>query len=216
MAFDSDLPTPTTKIRNYPTVLTENFQALEQGQDSLQQWKANFIERNAIPSAPPVDPTRIDDNMQIFAKQNADGETDLYVLDDRGSANIIELTENGKIGGRSQDFVMNEVFFGTDAQGYGQWALPSAWGYVTSTPTLSYGYGVDSVAIQSITSTKITWDTSYITNANYIIVVTVLGENSTTSATVSGISSTEVVVSPRTAAGGNARSAFSFVVFGGR
>jgi len=139
MAFDKTLPANNTKIRQYPTVLTANFAGVEEGVDSLQQWKINLIERNAIPSAPPVDPARIDNTMQLYSKQNADGETDLYVIDDRSTANVVQLTENGRIGGAAQDFTIDEFYFVDNDTKYDAGNIVKARGSFNSSGVLTNG-----------------------------------------------------------------------------
>jgi hypothetical protein len=172
MAWDKSLPNNGTKIRNYPTVLTSNFAAVEEGGTTLQFWKQNFIERNAIPSAPAVDPARIDDVMQVYSKQNADGETDLYVTDDRAIANVIELTENGKVGGRAQSFVMQDVSFGTKTDLYTEDNMVTAWAYVNSAGALQDGTGLTSVK-NSTGKYTISFSTSA-SNATYGVLLTSL------------------------------------------
>lgn len=113
MAWDKTLPSNTTKIRNYPTVLTDNFSAIEEGDLTLTHWQVNFIERNAVPGAPPPanDPTRQDNTMILFSKQDGGGNTELFFLDDRSPANNIQLTENGYIGSSSTKISLNEFTF---------------------------------------------------------------------------------------------------------
>ena len=140
MAWDATLPNNQTKIRNYPTVLTANFAAVEQGGDTLQQWKANFIERNAITAAPPATPTRIDNVMQVYSRQNdTDSKTDLFILDDRATANEIQLTENGSIGGAAQNFILNQFKFEDNATTYNQGNIVKARGSFNSSGTLTNG-----------------------------------------------------------------------------
>jgi|GEM_PF-1798825 len=113
MAYDKTLPNNTTKIRNYPTVLTDNFSAIEEGDLTLKHWQVNFIERNAVPGAPPPanDPTRADDTMIVFSKQDASSETELFVMDDRNPANIIQFTEDGRLGGTTTNLSINNFSF---------------------------------------------------------------------------------------------------------
>lgn len=171
MAWDKSLPRNSTKLRNYPTVLNANFSAVEEGADSLQIWKANFIERNAIPSAPPVTPARIDDTMQIFSKQNpTDGETDLFVLDDRASANTIQLTENGYLGGLTQAVAMDSFTF-DGTRTFNENNIVSAYGFVTSGGSLSYGSGVASVTHGGTGLYTLNWAAGRFSNTNYAVVI---------------------------------------------
>lgn len=177
MAFDKSLPSTQTKIRNYSTVLTSNFGAIEEGQDTLQQWKINLIERNAIPSAPAVNPTRVDNVMQLYSKQNADSLTDLYVLDDRATANIIELTENGKLGGRAQQAVFQDIAIGTNAFVNDQNSFIFAYGVIPATGAspraLSPAVGLGEATIGTVGSDAnaytITFSGRNPSNTNYLV-----------------------------------------------
>ena len=222
MAWDRELPANNTKIRYYPTVLQDNFSAIEQGGDSLQLWKINMIQRNAIPSAPVVTPARVDNTMQMYSKQNADGLTDLYVLDDRGTANDIELTENGKIGGRSQDFVMNNFYFGTDAVSYGQWAVPSVVGAINSSGGVMTGsVGIDSTSVLTSSPSRgrrITFTSGYITNTNYFVVLTPILSSGSTGYVMftTNKTATTVDVYYQIITGTTANIQFDIAIFGGR
>lgn len=220
MAFDKSLPNNGTKIRNYPTVLTANFSEVEEGGSTLKVWKQNYIERNAIPSAPAVDPTRIDDVMQVYSKQNADGETDLYVIDDRGTANVIELTENGKVGGRAQSFVMQDMSFGTKTDLYTQDNLVTAWAYVNSGGALQDGVGLTTVRASTGTYT-ITFSTAA-ANATYGVIVTPLhkftGSNNPLMGTYGSLAvgSFTVTLGNQSSPSTRVNSAFTVMVIGGR
>jgi len=216
MAWDKTLPNNTTKIRNYPTVLTANFAAIEEGQDALQMWKANFIERNAIPSAPAVTPTRIDDTMQVFSKQNADGETDLYVLDDRATANTIELTENGRLGGRAQDIVLNEAYYGTDTLARGVWGVPTVVGSINAAGAVeAWSQGIASTSVVS-SFRRVTFSASRFNNTNYVVVVTPTTGGNPRSAMWTNKQTTSVDIRIVNQNGTNALVAFDIVIFGGR
>jgi len=216
MAFDKTLPNNTTKIRNYPTVLTANFAGLEEGQDSLQIWKANFIERNAIPSAPAVDPSRIDDTMQIYSKQNADGETDLYVLDDRSPANVIELTENGRIGGQAQDFVLNEAYYGTDTLARGVWGVPTVVGSIDASGNVeAWSEGIASTSVVS-SRRRLTFTANRFNNANYVVLVTPTTGGNTRIATWINKTTTTLDIRITNQNNTDALVAFDIVIFGGR
>ena len=51
MAFDKTLPTNNTKIRNYPTVLTDNWSAIQAGDLTFKAWQVNFADRDLVPGA---------------------------------------------------------------------------------------------------------------------------------------------------------------------
>lgn len=224
MAWDKSLPANQTKIRNYPSVLTGNFAAVEEGQDSLKQWKINLIERNAIPSAPATDPTRVDDVMQLYSKQNADGNTDLYVLDDRNPANVIELTENGKVGGRSQDFVMQNFYFEDNATSYNQGNIVKASGSFDSSGNLTGGSNMSTSASPNpLTGTyNVDVDADVLENGtNYRVVVTPFVNGSQVIAGVAlkpnaatGVATT-IQIKISSVSSANVNAAFDVMVVGG-
>ena len=176
MAWDKSLPSNSTKIRNYPTVLTDNFASVEEGDTTLQYWKSNYIERNVIPSAPAVDPTRIDNVMQLYSKQNADGLTDLFVIDDRNPANIIQLTNNGGIGNSSITANVNEITFDNGTVCYNENNFITAYGRFNSITSTTESQFACTMA-GTFNNLTVTFDTARSTS-NYIVVVTIVGGGS--------------------------------------
>ena len=140
MAFDKTLPSNVTKIRNYPTVLTDNFAAIEEGDLSLTHWQLNFIERNAVPGAPPPanDPTRQDDTMILFSKQDSGGETELFFLDDRSPANNVQITENGALGSASTAMSMDSFTFDSGTTTFNENNIINAHGAFSETGVAIY------------------------------------------------------------------------------
>ena len=140
MAWDKTLPANSTKIRNYPTVLTDNFSAIEEGELTLKHWQVNFIERDAVPGAPPPtnDPTRADDTMILFSKQDPAAETELFFMDDQNPANIVQLSETGKLGSALTQLVLLNISFGSETTEYvsdnlvGYWATVDTGGNILS------------------------------------------------------------------------------------
>lgn len=189
MAWDKSLPSNSTKIRNYPTVLTDNFASVEEGDTTLQYWKSNYIERNVIPSAPAVDPTRIDNVMQLYSKQNADGLTDLFVIDDRNPANIIQLTNNGGIGNSSITANVNEITFDNGTVCYNENNFITAYGRFNSITSTTESQFACTMA-GTFTSLTVTFDTPR-SNSNYIVVATTVGGGSPTAVIVGTQSTTQ-------------------------
>jgi hypothetical protein len=91
MAFDKTLPANGTKIRDYPTVLGNNFTAIQEGDDTLQYWQTNYVDRDTVAGAPPPtqDPVAIADTMVVFSK-NDGSNTELFSMDP--SSVISQLT----------------------------------------------------------------------------------------------------------------------------
>lgn len=225
MAWDKTLPTNSTKIRDYPDVLTNNFTAIEEGVTTLQNWKFNLIQRNAIPSAPAVTPARIDNVMQLFAKQNAASRTDLYVLDDRATANTIQITQDGKLGGQSQDVRTAGIFFGSDTLSHGAWSVPNIVGSVINTGSGTYSIagwsqGLASAAVVTISSidyVRVTFAGSRITNTNYVVQVTpTQGTSNTRIAAWKNKLTTSVDIRITNQNSSDEDASFDIVIWGGR
>tara|TARA_R110002126_G_scaffold77229_5_gene192679 strand:- start:6799 stop:7485 length:687 start_codon:yes stop_codon:yes gene_type:complete len=192
VAFDKTLPTNSTKIRNYPTVLTDNWSAIQTGDLTFKTWQLNFADRDEVEGAPPPtqDPTRDDDTMIMFSKNNADGETDLYILDDRSSPSNFALTENGKVGGRATSAVFQDISIGTNTfvndQNNFVWAhgrVPKAGGAISGqglgTATTGSVSGYNPAYTITLTRTP--------SNANYQVFIMCEGTGSSSRARVGGL-----------------------------
>jgi len=144
MAWDKTLPTNSTKIRNYPTVLTANWQAIEENDSgvvgtSLNQWAIHLIDRSTIGGS--NTPSRLDDVNQLYTRN--DGSTNqLFMLDSENPANEIQLTRSTEVtvGANGQTFLPGGVLF--------QWftySLPAGNTTVTypiAFPTAVYNVGL--------------------------------------------------------------------------
>jgi len=173
MAWDKTLPANGTKIRNYPTVLGDNFSAIEEGDDTLQHWQLNFIERDAIPSAPPTTPTRIDDTMIIYSKQDGSSETELFILDDRSPANDIQITEDGSLGSFSTSLKLDSFAFDSNIT-MNENNVITAWSYTLANGTRSGSFGIaSSTRVGGVAQYTYTFTTSMV-NANYAVVGTAI------------------------------------------
>lgn len=167
MAWDKTLPANGTKIRNYPTVLGDNFSAIEEGDDTLQHWQLNFIERDAIPSAPPTTPTRIDDTMIIYSKQVGSSETELFILDDRSPANDIQITEDGSLGSFSTSLKLDSFAFDSNIT-MNENNVITAWSYTQKNGSQSGSFGMTCSRISDATY-EYTFTTN-MANANYSVI----------------------------------------------
>jgi hypothetical protein len=172
MAFDKTLPSNSTKIRNYPTVLTDNFSAIQQGDDTLQYWQTNYIDRDNVAGAPPPtqDPTRNDDTIIVFSK--TDTASELYVMDAVSpTANIIQLTEDGRLGSDSTNISLNRFTFDKGTTNYDKQNIVNAYGNVIS-GSLVGGFGC-SVASGGTGNIDVTFSTAR-ASGNYVVVATVV------------------------------------------
>jgi len=216
MAYDKTLPTNSTKIRNYPTVLTDNFAGIEEGDISLKYWQANFIERDAIPSAPATTPTRADDTMIMYSKQDASGETELFILDDRATANDIQVTEDGNLGSASTDITCNTISFDAGVSSMGPLQQVSGWIRVASNGAVTATSGTLTASRDSLGLYSIGFSTAP-ANANFCGIATLANTSSRRSISCQQYSATAFKVRIYSNSDGNNNDEpFQVVVFGGR
>jgi len=220
MAFDKTLPTNSTKIRNYPTVLGDNFAAIEEGDLTFTPWQINFIERNAVPGAPPPanDPTRQDDTIIMFSKQDGAGETELFILDDRNPANNFQITEAGKIGSASTQFVAQDISFAAETATYASTNMVAYWAKVASTGILQGSSGGFTSVRNSLGNYTLTFTTVQ-GSVNYGVNVTVKNNNSSDNPHIANyhtpaVGTVQVMI--RNQNGTAVDREFSISVFGGR
>lgn len=141
MSWDASLPSNTTKMRQYPEVLTNNFAQIEQGADnggviSLAHWQVNFVDRQTVPGAPPpaVNPTQTADTIILFSKTDTNAEA--YIMDDQGI--IMQLTQDGNIGSTATPFAMSQISFDTTLS-YNQANMVTAKGSVNGVTGVGSG-----------------------------------------------------------------------------
>jgi len=83
MVWNKTQPTGSSKIRNAPDLITDNWAAIEAGDPTLKYEKLNLNKQS-------VDPTEITDAFILFAKANTSGDTQLFGKDSDGAS--IQLT----------------------------------------------------------------------------------------------------------------------------
>lgn len=88
MPFNPNQPLDTTKLRNCPQMLRDNFQAIVDGDPSFSVQCLNLINRNSEDLQ--ADPVPIANTSILYSKTSANGNTDLYVMNSLGKS--IQLT----------------------------------------------------------------------------------------------------------------------------
>ena len=84
MAWNKNLPDDATKIRNAPTVIQENWDAIESGSSSLEIGSVNYYDRNAAGSTYSSDPAIISTSSILYAKKDSDNISRIFALDPNG------------------------------------------------------------------------------------------------------------------------------------
>ena len=166
MAWDATKPANDTKIRLYPTTLQANFNAIETGDSSLKYDALNIQEQGS-------DPSRIDDCMIIYSKQDGAGETELFVLDDQNPANAIQMTEIGYLGSQSTSLGMSQFSFDGGTTVFNKNNIVDVYGRIDSSGNLTYGSGISGVVRNSAGNYTVTLDTNYVRDStNYVVSAT--------------------------------------------
>lgn len=88
MPFNADQPLDTSKIRNAPQILRDNFDAIVSGDPSFCVQCLNLVNRNSEDLQ--ADPTPIPNTSILYSKTSTNGNTDLYVMDSKGQS--IQIT----------------------------------------------------------------------------------------------------------------------------
>ena len=194
MAFDKTLPTNSTKIKNYPTVLTNNFAGIQTGDETFKVWQLNFADRNQVAGAPPPtqDPTRIDDTMIVFSKDDPDGETELFIIDDRSTANNFQITQNGALGSTTTPLNGSSLSMDVDATTgltYVDGQFITAYGFFNSAGILQFGKNMATSGTPKPFTGEFNIDVNadVLQNANYIVNGTVKTNQASTSGSVRAI-----------------------------
>ncbi len=128
MAWDTLQPTNTTKIRNLGVVIRPNWAAIQTADSSFTPDGLNF--KNRTTATVPIDPAAIATAYIAYCKESAAGFPELYGVD--ASSNIVQLTEQGRMGGPSTNVTLNNFKFGTDATTYTRNNIVYAYGRFTS------------------------------------------------------------------------------------
>lgn len=119
MPFNPDQPLDTTKIRNAPQILRDNFEAIISGDPSFCVQCLNLVNRNSEDLQ--ADPAPLANTSILYSKTSTNGNTDLYVMNSQGQS--IQLTsgtpEINNDSGNSTLFGGAQLFWGTQVMGNG-------------------------------------------------------------------------------------------------
>jgi len=226
--FNSGLPANTTKIREYPDVLQNNFNGIKVGDLSFKPYAVNLPERTSL--APPynVVPTRSDDTMILYADADGagSGETELWVLDDRNPANEIQLTQDGDLGASGTTVRASALSIGSTPLSIGINQMVVASGSFDTNGTLLYGVNMAAVSHPGTGSYNVAVNADVLLNSNYIVLVTVYNDgtfgdservgNVVTTAAPVAATPTNIAIKIRSGGGSSNDQRFNVVVIGGR
>lgn len=223
MTWDEDLPDNATKIRVYPQVLTDNWKAVQAGDISLQYRATNFIDRSTASEAPATTPTRNDDTMIMYSK-NDGTNTELFVLNDQNPAADLQLTQVDRLGSDSTNFAMNNIKFDTTSYEFDQRNFIVAHGSFDSSGT-AIGTSYNMTGSQTSTGKyTVSVNSDVLLNDNYRAILTSFrsgGGNQrnflvTDKASVAGATPTLVTIESRNTSNDLTNSSFEVIIVGGR
>lgn len=216
MAWDRTLPADATKIRNAPTVIQANWDAIERNtDDSLNQWIVELVDRATIAGA--NTPTNVTSVGLLYARDDG-GDVNLFYQDDTG--NEVQMTTSNAMGNVGNDLEMNRFTF--DRSRYFDEAnIVTAYGKVSDsgTPTLDVDSGISTVTRTATTGLyEITLDAGVTSNANYVVVSSAIatGNGRIAMWDVNVAPTTTVFYIRRNVANSGAWGGFSFYVIGGQ
>lgn len=173
MAWDKTKPDSTTKIREEPALITDNWEAIEENDSgvaasSLNQWVVHLIDRSTIGGS--NTPARID-NIGLLYCRNDGSNNEFYFEDSQNPANEIQMTADGKMGSATTEMVAQDIAFGSVSTAYAAPNVITAYGrFNSSTATVLDQFGCTIGAVGG-SSTTITFSTARSTT-NYIAVAT--------------------------------------------
>ena len=170
MAFDKAQPQDTTKIRNLGVVIRPNWVAIEEGDSTFRPYAINLQNRTPLPVS--NDPTNIADTSIFYVKDDGSGNPEAYVED--GSANVVQLTEGGRLGGPSTNIKMNNYRFGSSTVDYGRNNIVSSWVRWNNAGTALSSFGC-SIAKLATGVYQVTFATTR-NNTSYVAVATPFNE----------------------------------------
>lgn len=218
MAWDKDNPGDNVKIRNIAQEIRANWDAIENGDENvsgvaglLEQLSVQFSNRSSVASS--ADPTTNAGTHYLYSKEDGIGTQELYTKDFDG--NVIQLTNEGKIGGPSSQVNVQDVSFSAGTETYNENNAITAWAYVNGSGTLQDGVGLtssrDSTGIYTLTFTTVA------ANATYgVLVIPLHTPPNPRIMSYSNLSTTDFKVRNVNADGIYGDTSFSVMVMGGR
>lgn len=214
MVWNEEEPSNATKIRVYPQVLTDNWKAIQAGEDSLQFRATNFLDRSEAPETPPVDPVRIDDTMILFSK-NDGTNTEFFIENDQNPSDIMQLTQAGSLGSDTTNIIANSISLDDGSTTITGTTQVSGWAKISSAGSITSGSG-DLTVSGSGGLYTVGFVVAPVTTT-FVGLVTINNTTSRRSVSVQNYSATDFDVRIYSnSTGNNEAEAFQVVVFGGR
>jgi hypothetical protein len=164
--FDGSQPANDSKIRDFPSLVRDNFNAIIEGNSTAALTKATLAVQGG-------DPTLITDKLIVFAK-DSNSESALFVKND--ADDTLQLTDQEYLGGASQKIKAASIRFGAGTVDNNQNAMVTAWGRIATSGSVSAAYNMTSSKVTNSPSPlDYYYQVTFVTpmaNANYAAIVT--------------------------------------------
>ena len=150
MGYDKTLPTNSTKIRDYPQVLTSNFAAIEEADETsgtpVAQLAVLLSDRTTVPAAN-EDPVVVGATTYVYSRDDdTNGLQEAYVKNAAG--NVIQVTQGDRLGSDITDIGFNTLSHDEGTTSYNEDNLITGWISVAANGTYTAG------GARGLTSTK--------------------------------------------------------------
>ncbi len=231
MGWNKSAVATNEKLRLLPTKINSNTKAIEEADETsgtpILQRAVLLPDRSDAAIATAANPTVVGATTYLFSKQDAVNLVqELFVRTVLPAApnNIIQMTEDGRIGSSATNFQMNQFRFGTNETTYNAGNIVKARGTIGSGNTVVQGSNIDSVVRTgtSIYTIQITADVlEPNASANYQVFATPINAggvtcNITSKANPVTLSTTAIVITTRNSQSGDELATqFDVMVTGG-
>tara|TARA_R110002096_G_scaffold48903_1_gene129384 strand:+ start:4731 stop:5387 length:657 start_codon:yes stop_codon:yes gene_type:complete len=178
MGWDKDLPIADQKLNTLAGVITDNWDAIQEADETsgtpIHQKAVLLGDRTALAAAND-DPTVVGATTYLYSKQDTGAVQEAYIED--AASNIIQLTNDGKIGATNVDYEANSISFdGTIT--FNENNYIAAWGkIIDSSLTVSPSSGISTVTRPATGEYLVTLSANVVNNANYIVIPIAVGIN---------------------------------------
>lgn len=110
MAYSASNPTDNNPLRTLAQVIRDNQDAVQALNDepSFYLWSCHLADRTAY-AFPNATPARIAQSVQLFSKQSATNNAELWFSDDQSTPNVIQMTESGRLGSATTPLMFETV-----------------------------------------------------------------------------------------------------------
>lgn len=180
MSWNSSLPSDTTKVREGPLAIRNNFQAIQEAPSSFSQYCVNLINRSTVGSISNT-PAPIANVMEVYSRSgDVSLQAELYAQNN--NTGEVQLTSGGRMGSQSTSVNAADLYMAGGTIGYTGNNFVTAWALVTPStsptpPVITYGSNIASATNPSKGNYTVVTSNIF-TNANIAVFVMPVNTNS--------------------------------------